>query len=219
MRKEMEAEFNLLKRTYLERGINGMTPRDSVELLLFFAGIEDPIMLMRTLFEKFRSPDKILNAGKKDLMACEGMTETAAELITALPTVFTVAKTSLMMSGRRLDVPENAERYFKLQFGSPAVEQFRFCCLDKDYSAICCMTPSMGDGVSVEVSADELIKTARQYVSTAMIVAHNHPSGSRYPSQDDVDSTQALKEALAKAGIKLLNHVIIGRDGVYSMGA
>ena len=53
MRKEMEAEFNLLKRTYLERGINGMTPRDSVELLLFFAGIEDPIMLMRTLFEKF----------------------------------------------------------------------------------------------------------------------------------------------------------------------
>ena len=72
MRKEMEAEFNLLKRTYLERGINGMTPRDSVELLLFFAGIEDPIMLMRTLFEKFRSPDKILNAGKRSLWHARG---------------------------------------------------------------------------------------------------------------------------------------------------
>lgn len=51
----------------------------------------------------------------------------------------------------------------------------------------------------------------------AVILAHNHPSGTPSPSRLDVDITKKVKDALALLGINLLDHIIVTHDKTYSM--
>ena len=50
----------------------------------------------------------------------------------------------------------------------------------------------------------------------SLIVAHNHPSGSPKPSAEDQRATTRLKEAGDILGIKLLDHIVLGRESYYS---
>ena len=52
--------------------------------------------------------------------------------------------------------------------------------------------------------------------AAAILVAHNHPSGDPYPSQEDRNLTRALEEAGNVLGIPLLDHLVIGDDRYYS---
>ena len=62
-----------------------------------------------------------------------------------------------------------------------------------------------------EVFADAVTDRA-----AGIVIAHNHPSGQRFPSADDRRVTQRLAEAGRLLGIELLDHVILTRDGWYS---
>jgi DNA repair protein RadC len=63
-----------------------------------------------------------------------------------------------------------------------------------------------------EVFADPITDRA-----TAVVVAHNHPSGSLEPSPDDLAVTQQLKAAGAVLGIKLLDHIVFNQVGYLSL--
>jgi DNA repair protein RadC len=63
-----------------------------------------------------------------------------------------------------------------------------------------------------EVYADPITDRA-----SAVIVAHNHPSGNLVPSQDDLDVTCQLKEAGKILGIRLLDHLIFNQSNYYSL--
>ncbi|MDZ4346821.1 MAG: DNA repair protein RadC [Candidatus Binatia bacterium] len=62
-----------------------------------------------------------------------------------------------------------------------------------------------------EVFADALLDRA-----SAVIVAHNHPSGGLEPSTSDIEITGQLKAAGSVVGITLLDHIIFNRRGYYS---
>ena len=49
-----------------------------------------------------------------------------------------------------------------------------------------------------------------------MILVHNHPSGDPTPSDDDLQMTKRLIESGEILGIKVLDHVIIGKEGYWS---
>jgi DNA repair protein RadC len=63
-----------------------------------------------------------------------------------------------------------------------------------------------------EVFSSVLIERA-----TAVIIAHNHPSGNLTPSLDDLQVTQELKKAGEILGIKVLDHLVFCFTGFYSM--
>jgi len=52
--------------------------------------------------------------------------------------------------------------------------------------------------------------------AVAIILAHNHPSGQTYPSNDDLEITKRLVSAGQILGIEIVDHVIIGKDNYYS---
>ena len=64
----------------------------------------------------------------------------------------------------------------------------------------------------MEVFADPLRQRA-----TAVVVAHNHPSGILIPSTDDIMVTQRLLEAGNILGIKVLDHLIFSDESYRSM--
>jgi len=62
----------------------------------------------------------------------------------------------------------------------------------------------------------EVIKRALDLSATALILAHNHPSGDPTPSQSDIDMTQKIIEAGKTMGIIVHDHIIIGRNDIVS---
>lgn len=71
-------------------------------------------------------------------------------------------------------------------------------------------------GTGSECFADPavVLRAALIHSASAIIVAHNHPSGDPSPSHTDHHATRRLKEACQTIGIELTDHVIIGRPGL-----
>ena len=63
----------------------------------------------------------------------------------------------------------------------------------------------------------EVFTEAIKERATAIIVAHNHPSGNLEPSIEDKDVTRRLRQAGDILGIKILDHLIFGEEGYLSM--
>jgi DNA repair protein RadC len=63
----------------------------------------------------------------------------------------------------------------------------------------------------------EVVKRALHHGAAAVVLAHNHPSGSVQPSRADVALTQTLKAALALVDVRVLDHIIIGQGETLSM--
>ena len=65
----------------------------------------------------------------------------------------------------------------------------------------------------------EVMKRALELSASAIILAHNHPSGDPTPSFADIDMTKKIVDAGQKLGITVHDHVIIGRQGHTSFRA
>ena len=63
----------------------------------------------------------------------------------------------------------------------------------------------------------EVFKTALVSNAAALVLIHNHPSGDPTPSSEDIAITRRLKEAGDLLGIKVMEHVIVGTDGMVSL--
>ncbi len=62
-----------------------------------------------------------------------------------------------------------------------------------------------------------ILSVALKAVACGIIIVHNHPSGNLKPSQADLDITKKLKNACSTVEIMLLDHLIISKEGYYSL--
>jgi DNA repair protein RadC len=58
----------------------------------------------------------------------------------------------------------------------------------------------------------EIVKEALQLNATALILAHNHPSGATEPSQQDITLTNILKDILKVIDVQILDHLVVGDE-------
>ncbi|MGI1672022.1 MAG: DNA repair protein RadC [Neptuniibacter sp.] len=63
----------------------------------------------------------------------------------------------------------------------------------------------------------EVVKEALLQNASAVILAHNHPSGDPEPSQADITITNRLCEALSLMDIRVLDHLVVGNQGSVSL--
>ena len=78
---------------------------------------------------------------------------------------------------------------------------------------------SIGTLNSSIIHPREIFRTAVVRNACAVVISHNHPSGSLEPSEEDKKATRKLKEAGDILGITLLDHVIVTRTGYFSFKA
>ena len=95
-------------------------------------------------------------------------------------------------------------------------EQLRGLYLNSRFQVIYEEVISVGSLTANIVHPREVFRPALEYGAAAVIVAHNHPSGSLEPTEDDRLATSQLQEAGRVLGIDLLDHLIIARDAFTS---
>ena len=63
----------------------------------------------------------------------------------------------------------------------------------------------------------EIFAPAIKRMASSIIVAHNHPSGISFPSQEDIKITKKLIESSEILGIQVVDHIIIAKEGSQSL--
>lgn len=75
---------------------------------------------------------------------------------------------------------------------------------------------SMGTISETAINPKEIFKWALKYSSIHLIIVHNHPSGDPSPSPNDKKSTFELIKQAQIIGLKIIDHIIIGKNSFYS---
>lgn len=120
-------------------------------------------------------------------------------------------------NGEVLASPEHTCRYLLSQLRHYAHEVFACLFLDNRHRLIRFEKLFHGTIDQASVYPREIVRHSLKHNASALIFAHNHPSGDAEPSQADIALTQRLKGALALMEIRVLDHIIIGAGTTVSL--
>jgi DNA repair protein RadC len=96
-------------------------------------------------------------------------------------------------------------------------EEFKILLLNNSNEVLGIHSLSKGSTRGTVVDLKLLFAIALKSNATGIIIAHNHPSGSLSPSSSDLELTKRIKKSGELLDIKLLDHLIVTKNGFYSM--
>ena len=111
---------------------------------------------------------------------------------------------------------KTVKEYLRVEIGMEEREIFLVLFLDNQHQLLKSERLFLGTVSSAVVHPREVVKTALKHNASAVIVAHNHPSGIAEPSQADRRITEQIRQALELVEIRLLDHFIVGSTEVVS---
>ena len=124
----------------------------------------------------------------------------------------------VLQAGKPVVVRTARQAYAHLsQMGDLQKEQLRALYLGSRYQIVHEEIVSVGSLTANIIHPREVFEPAITHGAVAVIVAHNHPSGSLEPTAADLDVTLQLVEGGKLLGIELLDHLIIAGESYLSM--
>ena len=195
----------------------GEASLSDAELLAIFlrTGVKgkSAVELAQDLLDQFGSIHNLLNASEEEF--CQGKGLGQAKYV-HLRGVLEMAKRhfeSGLTKGDAFTKPEQIAQYLNLHIGNLSRETFVVLLLDQKHQLIERVNLFTGTLNQASVYPREVVKTALEKNASAVILAHNHPSGDPKPSQADIDITKQIQKALSLIDVRVLDHIIIGDGG------
>ncbi len=109
-----------------------------------------------------------------------------------------------------LNRPELIAEYLAPIAKGLEVEKFWVLCLNRKNRLKKLVEVTSGTATGSLVHPREAFRAAIQHGATAVVCAHNHPSGDPAPSSADIQVTRRLREAAVAIDIELIDHVVVG---------
>ena len=120
------------------------------------------------------------------------------------------------INNKRFHHPKLIFDYYKNIIGSKSQEYFYAIYLDTSKKIIKEKLLFIGTVNFSLVHPREVFKEAYLSGASSIILVHNHPTGNVIPSSNDIETTNKLKEIGELMGIKVIDHIIIGKKKYYS---
>lgn len=202
-----------------DKGLDGLPDHEILEFLLFFAiPRRDVNALAHNLINRFSSLSGVLDAGHYQLMAEEGIGESASTFLSALPAVFRAYQLERVGMGHVFDTLDDANAYLNQHFFGRSVETLIMMCLSSTNQMLSIHTVEEGCVESVPLPIRRIMSHALAVPDTKrVIIGHNHPRGFLYPSDADIRCSLELQKAFSYVGIILSDHIIGGDDDYVSL--
>jgi len=201
----------------MQRGAQSLS---DAELLAIFlrTGIKgmNVVALSDHLISDFGSLRKLFSCRKEEFCRHKGLGE--AKFV-QLQAVLEMTKRYLaenLSKGDILAAPSDTRMYLSSRLRSRDREAFLILYLDSQHHVIMDEILFQGTINAANVYPREIVKRALYHNSSAIIIAHNHPSGIAEPSCSDKSITQRIANALDLVDIRLLDHFVVGEEEVVS---
>ena len=130
--------------------------------------------------------------------------------MTTIPTVkLSLIREATVQYDERVTVPEQAAAIVRKLTHNDADESFYILALDVKNRINHVYLAAKGDSEHVELKIADLFRAAIVVNSSAIIAAHNHPSGDATPSNEDIALTARIDAACKILGIRFLDSLVV----------
>lgn len=199
----------------------GPTALSNAELLAILLRVGTPgenvVALSTRLLTQFGGLGGLARASFGELATIKGLgTAKTAQLKAAIELGRRLLVTS-PDARPQITSPLDAANLLMLEMGSLEQEHLRTLLLDTKNRVLASPTVYVGNVNASIIRVSEIFREAVRENATAIIVAHNHPSGDPTPSPEDVQVTRSIVEAGSLLGIDVLDHLVIGHQRFVSL--
>ena len=209
-----------LRQRFLQSWLEGFGEHEIVELLLTLGTPRrDCKPMARQAIRRFKNLKGVLEAPAEELRQIDGLGQ---RNIIGLKVIRSVAERLLKdraVTGTVYTSAEDVYQYLKLSISSSSKEVFKVLFLNNRNRLLEIEEASRGTVNRSSVYPREVMERALKHQASGLIFAHNHPSGCLEPSPEDKALTRTLVFAAVFLQMKVLDHLIITRDGYYSFAS
>ncbi len=206
-----------LRKRLLEGGAEALGDHEVIEYLLMTAiPRRDVKPLARSLIQRFGSLAGVLNADGSALALHPGMGETSAASLKIVALAVRRLTRAEVQDQPVLASWQALIDYLTIDMAHLTVERVRVLYLNTQNRLIRDEHVTEGSIDEAAIHPREVIRRALDIGASALILVHNHPSGTPQPSRADIQITARIAEAGRLLGVNVHDHVIISRDGYVS---
>lgn len=212
------AEDDRPREKFLSKGKNALSDSELLAIIMGSGNREESAvdLARRILASVNNSWDALSRLSVKDLQKFKGVGEAKA---ISIATALEIGRRKASQSVPEKPVINSSKVAFSILYphlGDLKTESFWALFLNSGNKVLHIEQLTQGGINQSVVDVRVLFKHALDHYATALIIAHNHPSGNLVPSQEDKIITTKIKEAGKLLNIQLLDHIIVGLKDYFS---
>lgn len=209
-----------LRQRLLTGGPDALADYEILEYLLFSARARgDTKPTAKALIARFGSLAQVLNAEPRLLAEIDGMGEVSAAVLKIVALAARRMAKSEIQGKPVIGSWQALLDYLAIDMAHLNKERVRVLYLNSQNRLILDELAAEGTIDEAAIHPREIIRRALEIGASALILVHNHPSGSPEPSRADIQITNRISEAGRLLGVMVHDHVIVGREGHVSLKA
>lgn len=169
------------------------------------------------LTDRFGTIGRVLSASPEALAATLGEFREAASVICAARELMTFVAREQLVGQAVEPGDKRLLDYLRSELLNPIEERMHALFLDSHGRYLAGDTVAVGSAGKLFLRVRPMMHRALDLGAAGLIVAHNHPSGSCWPSEQDRRSTDFLSTIAQALDLRLVDHLIVASEGIYSM--
>ncbi|HYD86165.1 MAG TPA: DNA repair protein RadC [Vitreimonas sp.] len=206
-----------LRQRFDEAGPAALQDYELLELFLFrVIPRQDTKPLAKALINRFGTLDAALSAPVHLIAEVDGAGAAVAQELKIAQALRERAAISELKQRTAISSWSQLVSYCRMALAHEPREQFRVLFLDSKNQLIRDEPQNFGTVDHAPVYPREVARRALELSAASMILVHNHPSGDPKPSAADIAVTRDIVAAASAVGVKVHDHLVIGRNGVES---
>lgn len=208
-----------LRARFLKSGLQGFGDYEVVELLLTLAiPRADVKPQAKALIAKFGNLRGILDAPIAEQRALDGIGEVAPVALQIIRAAATLYLQQSVESSDALANQASIADFWRMRLGAAPNEVFEVAYLDSAYRLLRDGVETLEEGTidRASVYPRRVVAAALRKNAAALLIAHNHPNGNVAPTENDKLITRAIVLAAETVSLRVVDHLIVSRDEVFS---
>jgi DNA repair protein RadC len=216
VREDQRKHFERLRERF-RKAPEGFHDYELIELLLsYLIKGHDVKPVANDMMKTLGGIAGIFDASPKELQKVPGVGPQAAVLVKFVKTLFEAYAGDKIKKRDVLSSPDAVVEFAKIKLAGLPHEAFMVIFLNVKNRVIEHEVLQEGTVDRAIVYPRQIIKSAIDCHAASLILSHNHPSGDPEPSQEDKHLTRSIIEAAHTVDIKVLDHIIVGKNGYFS---
>ncbi len=206
-----------LRERFEKATLEGFHDHEVLELLLTYAiPRRDVKPLAKDLLTEFGRLSAVVDAPLETLKAFPGIGPNAATLLSLIPQFLDRYQNDRWRQDTIIDSTKAAVSFLSARIGAERNEVFCLLALNSRNALIAAENIQKGTVNRTAVFPRLVVEAGVKHRATAVILAHNHPSGDPQPSTADRHITTKLKKLLTELDIQVHDHIIIAGPNYFS---
>ncbi len=202
----------------LQHGVKALTDAELLAILVR-VGIRglSAVDLSRLLLNKFGSLNAVFSAPQWDLCQQKGIGDSAFVQFQVVIEISRRLLKETITTQPCMSDSQIVTDYLRLKLGNLPHECLLLLYLDCQHKIINLEKIAVGSIAEQKISMRELVQAILKYHASAIILVHNHPSGSNHFSKEDIAFTNKIMSVLKPIDVEVLDHFLVTNNQVTSL--